>query len=389
MASRPYMRWTVVDIEQAHARLPNDDALLDRLIDELSRRRMPKAKVLRRSLEAVRASRRSRQSQNGDLRASSTTLGVRAASVDAGDRPLEKTGPSFLAPALQCSNTECAKPLFATVPYCPYCSTQQPPPQRNAPAPSLAAILAAELAPPKRNSPGPWEQAAAGAAPSRVSAAAQQSPDVHEETKAQISIRPPKRTRTIVRWLGVGFVLLVGWLLVRPGAPSPKPGPTSVTSSPGLAPPSTSAQSQIVSIPGMDITKDGYVWRNGKRVGWVDLSKRQFYRLDQVSESNGSPQPRPRQSGESIEKAAGALSTSDPGRPAGSLAATYDRTRDGFVWHSGKRIGWIDPADSRFYLIKDLLIGSANTPPKPSSTAKGVLVRNNDVADAVKRAMTQ
>lgn len=133
-------------------------------------------------------------------------------------------------------------------------------------------------------------------------------------------------------------------------------------------------------------TGDGFVWKEGKRIGWVDDASSTYYRLDEiVIEGQAQPRLKPGVSGTKI------VSTLDaaimgldrpPSEPAGS---PLEQTADGFVWRSGKRIGWLDTSTGAYYRLDQIEIRPDYTA-RPKSGEVGVHLRSGDLREAVARA---
>jgi hypothetical protein len=143
---------------------------------------------------------------------------------------------------------------------------------------------------------------------------------------------------------------------------------------------------QSITPPAHDRTKDGYVWKEGKRIGWVDSSET-FYRLDQLVDGRStSPSAK---AGVKGRKVTGTLDFSvleaqqETAKPPG---AALERTGDGFVWRDGQRIGWVDTTASIFYRLDQLDLAK-DRPPSPKSGQAGAVIEANNLSDAVSRAL--
>ena len=106
-------------------------------------------------------------------------------------------------------------------------------------------------------------------------------------------------------------------------------------------------------------TGDGFVWKEGKRIGWVDDGSGTFYRLDQI-EIGKSEKPiiRANSAGVKIQSNLDAAVLASEQAVAAPPGASLERTGDGFVWQAGKRIGWIDASASVYYRSDQIELGS-------------------------------
>jgi hypothetical protein len=135
-----------------------------------------------------------------------------------------------------------------------------------------------------------------------------------------------------------------------------------------------------------DRTEDGYVWKHGTRIGWVDPSET-FYRLDQLVDGRSSTPAA--KAGEKGRKVTGTLDFSvieaqqEAAKPPGW---ELERTGDGFVWRDGKRVGWVDSTGSAFYRLDQLDFTDGQLP-SPRSGQTGTVIQANNLTDAVRRAL--
>ena len=152
-----------------------------------------------------------------------------------------------------------------------------------------------------------------------------------------------------------------------------QPAPTFVTPSP---PPAT-----------VEVTRDGFAWKAGKRVGWVDLGVPAFYLLEQIDLNTDPPTPKPKEVGwdlnrETMAQEIDAYLRNPPARA--SVRSGLERTGDGFVWRAGRRIGWVNSEGSMFYPLSQ--VDLATEPPRPKSNAAGFNIVGGAIDFAVQRA---
>lgn len=133
-------------------------------------------------------------------------------------------------------------------------------------------------------------------------------------------------------------------------------------------------------------TSDGFVWKEGKRIGWVDDNTSTFYRADQI-EVAGSARPTVKtgSTGVKIQTNLDAAILGADQVAAKPPEANLDRTADGFIWRAGKRIGWIDASTSNYYRIDQVELG-ADESARPKQGEIGSQVVQGRLADAVAAA---
>jgi hypothetical protein len=146
-------------------------------------------------------------------------------------------------------------------------------------------------------------------------------------------------------------------------------------------------------------TKDGYVWRNGARVGWVDQKTLTYYRLDQLEIQGDAPRPIKGAAGERfsvggleavVEKGVretGQKVDGSSAQKSGSIQKV-ERTADGFVWSSGRRVGWVDDKSSTYYRMDQITLRGEDRP-TPRAGMLGLKVVDGDLNDAVHKADTE
>lgn len=144
-------------------------------------------------------------------------------------------------------------------------------------------------------------------------------------------------------------------------------------------------------------TKDGYVWRNGNRIGWVDQRSLTYYRLDQLEVQGGTPKPLNSAAGErfvpgaleaAVEKSGGGQQANSPPAQKVEGIQKVEKTADGFVWSSGRRIGWLDAASSMYYRMDHLTLRGEERPtPRPGKD--GVKVVDGKLLEAARKADAQ
>lgn len=133
-------------------------------------------------------------------------------------------------------------------------------------------------------------------------------------------------------------------------------------------------------------TSDGFVWKGGKRIGWVDDNSATFYLADQIV-IVGSTKPiiKVGSTGIKILTNLDAAILGADQAAATPPEASLERTADGIVWRGGKRIGWIDPSASTYYRVDQIDFGPDKSA-RPKQGAVGMPVEQGRVLDAVVRA---
>lgn len=133
-------------------------------------------------------------------------------------------------------------------------------------------------------------------------------------------------------------------------------------------------------------TGDGFVWKEGKRIGWVDADSSTFYRIDQITiAGTDKPVIKPREVGSKISTNLDAAIVGSEQAMAAPLETALERTADGFVWRNGKRIGWIDAAAATYYKIDQLTL-VRDLPPRPKDGVIGSSIAQGRLVDAVLEA---
>lgn len=151
-------------------------------------------------------------------------------------------------------------------------------------------------------------------------------------------------------------------------------------------------QAGVVSKPELrsstEITADGFVWKGGARIGYVDRKGATFYSIDQINaEPDGRVSIKEGQVG--VKMTAANLATDIESYVKSSkefLAARTPqivKTADNFVWMAGKRVGWVDSAKHIYYRIGQLNIAGEKVSPKVGEI--GDLVTDSSLAAIVER----
>lgn len=148
----------------------------------------------------------------------------------------------------------------------------------------------------------------------------------------------------------------------------------------------------------LEPTKDGYVWRNGARLGWVDQKALTYYRIDQLESRGDTPRPFTGAIGErfsagelgaAVEKAervSGQQQTIDSSPAQKSkVIQQLEKTADGFVWSSGRRLGWVDDRSSTYFRM-DQVTSSSGDRPTPRSGVVGLKVIGGNLNEAVRQS---
>lgn len=133
-------------------------------------------------------------------------------------------------------------------------------------------------------------------------------------------------------------------------------------------------------------TRDGFVWKDGSRIGWVDWQTNNYYRLDQlVVSGSSSPALKPNASGTKITSTLDAAVRSADQVATASPESTLDQTGDGFVWKSGKRIGWVGTSPPKFFRIDQIEI-SMDRSAAPKQGEEGTPIIEGRLFEAVTKA---
>lgn len=133
-------------------------------------------------------------------------------------------------------------------------------------------------------------------------------------------------------------------------------------------------------------TGDGFVWKEGKRIGWVDDGSGTFYRLDQIEIGKSEkPTIKANSVGIKIQSNLDAAVLASEQAATAPPGASLERTGDGFVWRAGKRIGWVDTSASVYYRSDQIELGS-DQKARPKQGEAGSPIEEGRLFEAVVRA---
>jgi len=133
-------------------------------------------------------------------------------------------------------------------------------------------------------------------------------------------------------------------------------------------------------------TGDGFVWKDGHRIGWVDEQSATFYRIDQIVVTGPSkPIVKSNAVGVKILTNLDAAILGADQAAAKPPEAALDRTADGFIWRGGKRIGWVDASTSTYYRVDQMELGEDKSM-RPKQGEIGNMIEQGRLLEAVARA---
>jgi hypothetical protein len=147
----------------------------------------------------------------------------------------------------------------------------------------------------------------------------------------------------------------------------------------------------------LEPTKDGYVWRTGTRIGWVDQKALIYYRIDQLENRGDAPRPLKGAVGERFsmgelgsaveraERTSGQQAVDSPAPAKSKTIQQLEKTADGFVWSSGRRLGWVDDKTSTYFRIDQVRVSGGDRP-TPRSGLVGMRIVDGDLHEAVRQA---
>ena len=146
----------------------------------------------------------------------------------------------------------------------------------------------------------------------------------------------------------------------------------------------------VRTLNSFEITSDGFVWKNGSRIGWIDGNGPTFYWTVQLTMApDARPIPKPNQTGQRLSPYDVAREADEYIKsPKDFVAArkpTVEKTGDGFVWSNGARIGWVDAIRSSYFRINQLSRLSEERPvPKPGEVGEPIV--SGDIMSAIERS---
>jgi hypothetical protein len=138
----------------------------------------------------------------------------------------------------------------------------------------------------------------------------------------------------------------------------------------------------------IDVTGDGYVWQNGRRIGYVDSAGKGpavFYLMEQLDLSKDPPTPKPGENGKNVSREKVKQDVNELVRPKSKLELpnlTVEKTGDGFVWRGGQRVGWLDGTGSIYFRIDQVDIVGGVAKPKIGEHGEAV---QGSLAEVVER----